>query len=94
MTQHHGFLGRPDPALDALALPGGQSRLGGFVRRLPAALGSLTARFLLIVVAPTVAAALYYGLIASDRYVAHASYLVRSVNSHRAGGLSLSLIHI
>ena len=48
----------------------------------------LRAQFLAIVVLPTLCSALYYGVIASDRYVSHAAILVRSVNSHSIGSLA------
>lgn len=47
--------------------------------------------FLIIVVAPTMLAVLYYGLIASDRYVSEASFIVRGANSQSAGGLGALL---
>jgi capsular polysaccharide transport system permease protein len=48
-------------------------------------------QFLIIVIAPTVLSAIYFGLVASKRYVSHAEYIVRSVNSHRSGGLGAIL---
>ena len=47
--------------------------------------------FLSIFVLPTVAAALYYGLIASDRYVWERRFLVRSVNKPASEGISAYL---
>lgn len=45
--------------------------------------------FVLIVVVPTVLSALYYGLIASDRFVSEAQYVVRGVTTQRATGLDI-----
>lgn len=39
-----------------------------------------------IVVAPTLLASVYYGLVASKRYVSEASFIVRGVSSHRPNG--------
>lgn len=49
------------------------------------------ALFLGVFVLPTLAAAVYYGLIASDRYVSESRFLVRSVNKPAAEGLSAYL---
>lgn len=38
---------------------------------------------------PTIVAAFYYGLFASDRYVSEASFIVRGMSSHRATGLDI-----
>jgi capsular polysaccharide transport system permease protein len=46
------------------------------------------ARFLAMVVAPTAAAALYFGLVAAPQYVAHTEYIVRGVDAHRSSGLA------
>ncbi len=43
--------------------------------------------FLLVVVLPTALAALYFGLIASDRFVSEATFVVRSAKSPLGGGL-------
>ena len=40
-------------------------------------------------VAPTVIATIYYGLIASDRYVSEADFIVRGVSARRATGLDM-----
>jgi capsular polysaccharide transport system permease protein len=47
--------------------------------------------FLGVFVLPTVVAALYYGLIASDRYVSESSFIVRSVNKPASEGMSAYL---
>ena len=64
---------------------------GGVQGRLWAYVGDLRTRFIVIVLLPTVVAAVYYGLVASPGYVSHSSYLVRSVNSHSAGGIAALL---
>lgn len=43
---------------------------------------------LLVVVLPTLLAALYFGLVASDRYVSESRFLVRSASSPTPGGLA------
>lgn len=40
---------------------------------------------------PTILAAVYYGLLASDRYVSETQFIVRGVNSQQFGGLSVLL---
>lgn len=56
-----------------------------------AKLFSVRNMFLTIVIAPTVAAIVYYGAIASKRYVSQAEYIVRGVTSSRSSGLSAIL---
>lgn len=52
--------------------------------------GNLTrATFFLLVVIPTLLAAIFYGLIASPRYVAETTIVVRSVSSQRISGLDM-----
>ena len=46
---------------------------------------------MLFVVAPTLAAAVYYGLWAQPRYVSHAEFVVRGMQSSRSGGLDALL---
>jgi capsular polysaccharide transport system permease protein len=46
------------------------------------------ARFLVLVAAPTAAAALYYGLVAAPQYVSRTEYIVRGVDAHRSSGLA------
>lgn len=46
---------------------------------------------LLVVVLPTLLAAVYFGLVASDRYVSESRFLVRSASSPAAGGLAAFL---
>lgn len=48
--------------------------------------GSKTA-FLAVVMLPTIVSALYFGLIASDRFVSEATFVVRSAKSPLPGGL-------
>jgi capsular polysaccharide transport system permease protein len=45
--------------------------------------------FLVAVLAPTLFATFYYGLIASNRFVSESEFVVRSVSSHRATGLEM-----
>jgi capsular polysaccharide transport system permease protein len=47
--------------------------------------------FAIIVLLPTLIAAIYYGAIASKRYVSEAEYIVRGVTSSRATGLTAIL---
>ena len=47
--------------------------------------------FLGVFVLPTIVAAAYYGLIASDRYVSESRFLVRSVNKPASEGISAYL---
>lgn len=47
--------------------------------------------FLGVFVLPTMAAAVYYGLIASDRYISESGFLVRSVNKPASEGISAYL---
>jgi len=42
-----------------------------------------------LLIAPTLLATLYYGLLASDRYVSEADFIVRGISSHRASGLDM-----
>jgi len=44
--------------------------------------------FFLLVVLPTFCAGVYYGLLASDRYVVQTEFIVRSVRGSNTGGLS------
>ena len=48
-------------------------------------------RFMALVVAPTLLASLYFGMIAAPQFVSHTEYLVRGVDSHRSSGLSALL---
>lgn len=45
--------------------------------------------FILIVIVPTILSAGYYGLIASERFVSEAQYVVRGVSTQRATGLDI-----
>ncbi len=45
--------------------------------------------FVLLVVVPTLIAAVYYGLVASKRFVSEAGYVVRGVSSQRATGIDI-----
>ena len=47
--------------------------------------------FGIVVVLPTVVSAIYYGLIASKKYVSEAQYIVRGVSNHQSTGLSALL---
>ena len=50
--------------------------------------GQAQVQFLALVVIPTVAASLYFGLVAAPQYVSHSEYIVRGVDAHRSGGLA------
>lgn len=65
--------------------PGGPAQLW---RDALALAGQAHAQFLAIVAAPTVLAALYFGLLAAPQFVSHSEYIVRGVDAHRAGGLA------
>src|ERR1700741_4509900 len=45
--------------------------------------------FVLVVVVPVFLSAVYYGLVASDRFVSEAQYVVRGVSTQRATGLDI-----
>jgi capsular polysaccharide transport system permease protein len=60
-------------------------------RRLVARSAEARVRFFALVVAPTLAATLYYGLVAAPQFVSHTEYIVRGVDQHRASGLSALL---
>lgn len=47
--------------------------------------------FGIVVVLPTVVGAIYYGLIASKKYVSEAQYIVRGVSNHQTTGLTALL---
>lgn len=47
--------------------------------------------FGIVVVLPTTVAAIYYGLIASKKYVSEAQYIVRGVSNHQSTGLTALL---
>lgn len=57
-------------------------------RRAVALVSNVRAQFLALVVAPTILAALYYGLLAAPRYVSTTEYVVRGVDAHHASGLA------
>ena len=65
--------------------PGGPAQLW---RDALALAGQAHAQFLAIVAAPTLLAALYFGLLAAPQYVSHSEYIVRGVDAHRSGGLA------
>ena len=48
-------------------------------------------QFSALVAAPTLAAAIYFGLIAAPQYVSHTEYIVRGVDAQRASGLAALL---
>lgn len=47
--------------------------------------------FVVIFLLPTSLAVVYYGFVATDRYVSEAQFIVRGVNSQKIGGLSVLL---
>ncbi len=66
----------------------------GLIRRFVDCIKSLnyaSLLFLGIFALPTVGAVLYYGLIASDRYVSETKFIVRGVSGNQIGGLSVIL---
>lgn len=80
-----------EPRLDYLGpLPGEPARRSGDGWR-----DRLTARppwaFILVVVVPTVLALIYFGLIASPRYVSEARFIVRQPSQAQPTGLGLAL---
>ena len=66
--------------------------VGGLLDRLRSRMGWQGLSFLTAVLAPTLCASIYYGLIASDRYVAEAQFVVRGVSSRRATGLEIAFL--
>lgn len=84
-TRFSGLIGRR----------GDEPTKSAFERRMIALrqrLSDIRMQFLAIVVAPTLIAALYYGVIASPQYVSHAEYIVRGVELHQSVGIA-SLLH-
>lgn len=63
--------------------------VGGLFDRLRSRIGWQGLSFWTAVLAPTLCASIYFGLIASDRYVAEAQFVVRGVSSRRATGLEM-----
>jgi len=80
----------PDDDHEALPRAGGKLQPASALRR-----GLTPARvaFALVVLLPTALASIYFGLIASDRFVSESSFVVRSAKSPLAGGLG-SLLQI
>ena len=72
----------PDPDRLPVATP---SHLLGWAMALAS---DLRVHFYAMVVVPTAAAAIYYGLLAAPQYVSHVEYVVRGVDSHRSSGLA------
>jgi capsular polysaccharide transport system permease protein len=72
----------PDPGRLPVAAP------AHLWRRAVALAGNVRAQFMALVVAPTVVASLYYGLIAAPQYVSTTEYVVRGVDAHHASGLA------
>ncbi len=72
----------PDPSGLPVAAP---SQLW---RRAVALAGDVRAQFIALVVAPTIVASLYYGLLAAPQYVSTTEYVVRGVDAHHASGLA------
>lgn len=64
------------------------------LQRLRERLGDLRIQFVVLVAFPTLLSAFYFGLIASKRYVSHAEYIVRGVNSHQSTGIGALLTTI
>ena len=60
-------------------------------RRAVALAGDVRAQFAALVVAPTIAASFYFGLIAAPQYVSTTEYVVRGVDAHHASGLAALL---
>jgi len=60
-------------------------------RRAIALAADVRAQFVALVVAPTIVASLYYGLIAAPQYVSTTEYVVRGVDAHHASGLAALL---
>ena len=56
-------------------------------RAAPSGLSGSKIAFLLVVAVPTALSALYFGLIASDRFVSESTFVVRSAKSPLSGGL-------
>lgn len=75
-------LGRPPAAVGVAGI--GASRARGARR-----IAGLHPLLFLGVAVPTALAVLYYGLIASDRYVSEAAFVVRGTDHHRATGLEM-----
>jgi capsular polysaccharide transport system permease protein len=63
-------------------------------RRGRAYLRDLRLQFIVLVAIPTLLSALYFGLIATKRYVSHAEYIVRGVNAHQSSGIGALLTTI
>jgi capsular polysaccharide transport system permease protein len=78
------------PVLEAVAW----SRFRHFLAAARAAIGELRVQFLIIVAIPTLLSSIYWGLIASKRYVSHTEYIVRGVDSHKAVGIGALLTTI
>ena len=72
----------PPPLLEAR--PARASRVQRWLRR-------FDAKFVLIVLLPTLLAVLYYGVIASDVYISEARFVVRNPQRPSAGGLGTLL---
>ncbi|MGO4171804.1 capsule biosynthesis protein [Bosea sp. TAF32] len=71
------------------AADGNGAVAGARIRRYPAAprLSWSKVAFLLVVVLPTAISALYFGLVASDRFMSESTFVVRSAKSPLSGGL-------
>jgi capsular polysaccharide transport system permease protein len=83
--------GASDSALPGYAEPDVSSKALRLWKAIWARISDLRSQFALIVVLPTLLAALYFGVIASKRYLSHAEYVVQGANSHHAMGLSALL---
>jgi hypothetical protein len=90
-------IGRWQAQLAGLMLPRrsvgstAQDRAERYLTALRRRSSTLRILFSIIVVFPTVVGGIYYGLIASKRYVSEAQYIVRGVSNHQSTGLTALL---
>ncbi len=78
---------RPDPTdRDIAPLPKPLGRASSYGPK-PWQLTPAKLMFLLVVILPTALASIYFGFIASDRFVAESSFVVRSAKQPLGGGL-------
>ena len=80
-----------------LRLPGravgkdAQDRAERYIVALRRRSSTLRILFVIVVILPTLVGAVYFGLIASKRYVSEAQYIVRGVSNHQSMGLAALL---
>lgn len=80
-----------------LRLPGrgagkdAQDRAERYIAALRRRSSTLRILFVIVVILPTLVGAVYFGLIASKRYVSEAQYIVRGVSNHQSMGLAALL---